>query len=247
MSELTISATETRIPNLWARKLDHFSRLSNDDRHHLDRLITHQKLIDAGTDIITEGNSADDVHVVVEGYGCRYKILPEGSRQIMAYLIPGDICDLHVFILNKMDHSIGALSSCKVVYLPREAILDILETRPALTRALWWATLQDEAILREWLVNMGRRNAYSRVAHLLCELYLRLKIVGLAGDEAFYLPVTQTELADTLGITPVSVNRALQTLRREGLISSKGRMLTILDPGALMDAAASDPSYLHLG
>ena len=234
------------MPNSWARKLDHFARLSDDDRRHLNGLIIRQVAVDADTDIISDGAVTNAVHVMIEGYACRYKLLPDGRRQIMAYLLPGDICDLHIFILKRMDHAIGALSPCRIVRVPREEILGMLETRPALARALWWATLQDEAILRGWLINMGRRDAYARIAHILCELYLRLRVVGLTNSRAFDLPVTQTELADTLGLTPVSVNRALQRLRHAGLIVLKGRALTLINLQGLADAAEFDPSYLHL-
>jgi CRP-like cAMP-binding protein len=233
--------------NPWIRKLENFAPLSDEDKRYLAEIGSQPKRVEADTDIISEGDRPDNVHLIVEGYACRYKILPDGRRQIMAYLIPGDICDLHVFILHEMDHSIGTLAPTRVVYIPRDKILNILESRPNLTRALWWATLQDEAIVREWLVNTGRRDAYRRVSHILCETYYRLRVVDMADNHAFDLPMTQNELADSVGLTPVHVNRMLQRLREEGLIALKGKALTILDPQGLLDAAEFQPNYLHLG
>jgi CRP-like cAMP-binding protein len=168
------------------------------------------------------------VHLILDGFACRYKLTDEGTRQIMAYLVPGDFCDLHVFILKEMDHSIATLSRCTVGDIPRDRILTLLE-RPAIAKALWWATLVDEAVLREGLVNIGRREAAERIAHLVCELLLRLRAVGLANGGGFELPITQAELADIVGLSDVHVNRSLQALREAGLITLKGKHLVILD------------------
>ncbi len=146
---------------------------------------------------------------MLEGFAYRYKLLPDGKRSIFAYLVPGDFCDLNIFILKAMDHSIATLSACTMVDIPRPRILELLE-RPAIARALWWATLVDEATLREWLVNMGRRDAETSIAHLFCEMHLRLKSIGLADGGEFRLPITQNELADTVGLSAVHVNRSLQ-------------------------------------
>jgi predicted PurR-regulated permease PerM/CRP-like cAMP-binding protein len=165
--------------------------------------------VDARTDIIREGDRPDDVRLVLEGFACRYKILPDGKRHIMAYLVPGDLCDMHVFILKEMDHSIGTLSACRVVEIPRPRILEMLE-RPAIAQALWWAALVDEAALREWLVNIGRRPAEQRVGHLLCELLMRLQMVGLTNGNSYELPIIQSDVAETLGLSVVHVNCSLR-------------------------------------
>jgi len=176
----------------------------------------------------------------------RYKLLPDGGRQIMAYLVPGDFCDLHVSILGEMDHGIGALSACEVAYISRRTVEDLTTNRPAITRALWWATLVDEGTLREWLVNMGRRPADQQMAHLFCELLVRLQSVGLATQTSYEFPLTQAELADTLGVSDVHVNRMLQQLRADGLITLQGKRLTIPDVERLHEFAGFDPNYLHL-
>jgi CRP-like cAMP-binding protein len=160
-------------------------------------------------------------------------------------LVPGDFCDLHVFILKEMDHSIATLSRCTVVKIPRQCILELTE-RPAIARALWWAALVDEATLREWLVNIGARPAEQRLAHLLCELLSRLRVVGLADGGQYELPVTQQELGDTTGMSNVHVNRVLQRLRRDGLITLKDKNLVILDVNRLNAFSGFTPNYLHL-
>ena len=231
--------------NLLTRKLENFGRLEPADRQLLDSLLQDVRTIGARSDLIREGDAPSDVHLILDGFACRYKLLPNGSRQIMAYLVPGDFCDLHVFILKTMDHSIGTPSPCRVVRMSRPQILGLLE-RPAIARALWWAALVDEATLREWLVNLGAREAEQRVSHLLCELLLRLRAVGLSSDHTYELPITQAELGETMGLSTVHVNRVLQKLRSEKLITLKARKLVILDWQALVAQSGFNPNYLHL-
>jgi CRP-like cAMP-binding protein len=185
------------------------------------------------------------VHLVLDGFACRYKILRDGSRQIMAYLVPGDICDLHVFLLDHMDHSLGTLSACQIVDFPRTVVLQML-ARPNISKALLLSTMVDEGTLREWLVNIGQRQAEPRIAHLLCELLARLRSVGLVANNRFTLPLTQIEIAETMGMTPVHMNRVLQSLRKKGLISFADKELTVLDVHGLEGEAGWNPNYLHL-
>ena len=231
--------------NVLTRKLEAFGPLPEEDRRLFDGAIGPVRTVPADQDLVREGDQTGDVHLIVEGFACRYKLLKDGSRQIVAFLIPGDFCDLHIFILKTMDHNIATLSRAQVVDLPRSSILEMTE-RPALARALWWATLVDEAILREWLLNNGQREAEERIAHLICELYARLQVVGLAGADRFPLPITQAEIGDALGLSAIHVNRSLQTLRSQGLISLRHRELIIKDPARLKAFASFDPNYLHL-
>ncbi len=228
------------------QKLQHGADLTDEDRQVLEKVITQPRIVDPRQDMIHEGDRPENVHLILEGFACRYKLLPGGERQIMAYFVPGDLCDLHVSILGEMDHSIATLSRCKVVYIPRRAIEEITENNGRINRALWWATLVDEATLREWLVNMGRRPADKQLAHLLCELLVRLQAVGLATENSYDFPVTQAELADTLGISTVHVNRMLQQLRKDGLLTLQGNRLTITDVDGLKGLADFNPNYLHL-
>ena len=228
------------------RKLQAFAPLPEADRRLLDEISRGARDVGPREDLVREGDAPRDVQLVLGGFACRYKVLADGRRHIMAYLVPGDFCDLHVVILKEMDHAIATLSPCRVVSIPRERILELTE-RPALARALWWAALVDEAVLREWLVNIGARTAEERVAHLLCELLVRLRTVGLADGGGFELPITQAEIADTMGLTHIHVNRVLQRLRADGAITLKERRLVILDPGRLMAFSGFNPNYLHLG
>lgn len=164
----------------------------------------------------------------------------------MAFLVPGDFCDLHVAILGAMDHGIATLSGCTVVDIPVLTVEDLTSNHARINRALWWATLVDEGILREWLVNMGRREAPQRLAHLFCELLVRLQTVNLAKDDSYDLPLTQSELGDTLGLSSVHVNRSLQGLRSQGLLTFERGRLSILDVPRLALFAGFDRSYLHL-
>ena len=232
--------------NPLARKLSSFVDLSLDDCRHLDDLCTDTRTWGAGGTLIREGERPEVVFLLLDGWACRYKLLPDGSRQIMAYLIPGDLCDIHIFILKAMDHSIGLLSEANVAAISKAAMQRTLEERPAIARALFWSTLVDEATLREWLVNMGQRDAYARLAHLFCEMWLRMKQIGLTHGNSFTLPVTQEELGDTMGLTSVHVNRVLQRLRAEGLLSLARGQMTLHDIDRLREIAGFDPNYLHL-
>ena len=233
------------IDNALVRKLTGYAHLDDDDKQALNSVVKGMRTVPAHTDLASEGDKPTHVHLILEGFACRYKFTAEGNRQIMAYLVAGDFCDLHVFVLKQMDHSIGTLSPCKVVDIPREQILRLLE-KPRLSLAMWCAALVDAAVLREWLVNIGQRPAEKRLAHVLCELLLRLRIVGMA-DRGYELPLTQVDLADTIGTSTVHLNRVLQQLRREKLISWRDDTLIIHDIDGLMELSGFNPNYLHIG
>ena len=228
------------------RKLESFSPFHASDLDLLTSIVVDPRTIGPHQDIIHEGAAPKDVHLILEGLACRYKILPDGSRQIFSYLVPGDFCDLHVFILEEMDHTIGTLSACKVVDIPRNTILRLME-RPAIARALCWATLVDEGILREGLVNLGRRNAEERIGHFLCELLVRFETVALVRHGRFELPITQAEFGDTMGLSTVHTNRVLQHLRAQKLIAFGKGGVTVLDVDRLKKFSGFNPNYLHLG
>ena len=164
----------------------------------------------------------------------------------MAYLVPGDLCDIRIFLFEQMDHSIGLLSDALVVKIPAVDMLEMMDQYPRIERALMWATLVDEATLREWLLNVGQRDALQRLSHLFCELCVRLSVVSLVDNQdCFVMPLTQSELADTTGMTTVHVNRSMQRLRQDGLIVAKDGKLTILDFDRLAELAGFDDVYLH--
>ena len=232
--------------NILFRKLSCFTDLTVEDGRAIEKLCEHRITVEAKRTLIREGERPNDVYLLLEGWGYRYKLLPDGGRHILAYLIPGDLCDIHIFILKTMDHTLGLLSPATVAVIPQELILEVMDKHPRIERALWWATLVDEAVLREWLVNIGQRDAFKRIAHLFCELWLRMRAVGLASEGQFSLPLTQEEIGDTMGLTTVHINRVVQRMRAAGLIELGRRQLTIIDPKRLMKEAEFEPNYLHL-
>ena len=232
--------------NALVQRLSTLAELSDEDRLQIAELCTDTRQVSSKRHITKEGERPDFVHVMLEGWGARYKTARDGGRQIVDFLVPGDFCDLHVTLLREMDHGIVALTPCRVARINEQQITALTQTNHKIIRAMWWSSLVDQAILREWVLNVGRRKAFERIAHLMCEMHFRMQRVGLVDDGQLSLPVTQQELADATGLTPVHVNRTLGRLRGESLIEFKGGMLTILDIKALQAAAGFDPSYLHV-
>lgn len=227
------------------RKLASVAELPEEDLRLLEKVTEDVRDIAPRRDIIREGEKPDHVHLMLAGWACRYHILPNGKRQISAFMLPGDLCDAHVTILEQMDHSIGALTAAKVAFISK-ALMRELTDRPTIARALWWATLVDEAVLRAWIVNLGKRDAYDRIAHIVCETYARLQNVGLADGGGFEMPVAQEELGDALGLTSVHINRSLKRLREDGVMTFRRGHIQIHDVTRLSKAAGFDPAYLHL-
>ena len=226
-------------------KLELGGPLPEVDREALRSACSDARTVASGSDIISDGASPEHVHLILGGWAARYKLVADGGRQITAFLIPGDFSDAHVAILKRMDHGVVALTPATVAYIPH-AVFDALPARSLeLARALWLATLVDEAVLRAWIVNLGRRDAYAGIAHLICELHARLRNVGLVEEDRFSLPLTQEMFADALGLTPVHVNRIIQRLRADKLITLRGSKLDILDARGLREIAGFDPDYLH--
>lgn len=233
------------MPNVFVEKLAGYGFLAPADREMLAAACQNVRTLPARHDLIREGDEPGPVFVMLAGWGCRYKLLRDGSRQILAFLLPGDFCDLHVGILREMDHSIATLTRAEVAIIPRERMEELGEARPMIMRAFWWAQLVDEGVLRAWIVSMGRRNSLERVAHLICELYLRMRNIGLAGNDRCEMPLTQVVLADALGLTPIHINRVLRKLREDGVMELGGGKLIISDPEKLARIAGFDDNYLH--
>lgn len=200
-----------------------------------------------GEDVVSERDRPTHSALVLSGFTCRYKILPDGQRQIMAFHIAGDVPDLQSLHLSVMDHSIGCLTATTVALLPHKPLREVIYGNPGLCHVLWRDTLVDAAIQREWMLGIGRLSAYARIAHLLCELLVKHWLAGLTDGRSFSLPVTQTELGDALGLSSVHVNRVLQALRRDGLIEFDRGSATVLDWELLRTAGAFDPTYMHVG
>jgi CRP-like cAMP-binding protein len=227
-------------------KLSNYVNLPQADSTVLEDLSRKPEHIAAHTDLIRESAAPDSVYLILTGWACRYKVLPDGKRQIMDYFIPGDLSDQRIFVLTRMDHFITTMTAASVVVIPAQTMIDLTDGHPRIAQALWWNTLVDEAVTREWVVNVGQRKALERVAHLICEMFVRTRAVGLSDGLSFDFPITQTDLADTVGLTLVHTNRILQNLRAKRLIAWTRHKLTILDFDRLATLSMFNPQYLHL-
>jgi len=234
-------------PNeIMIRKLESNFPLTSEEKQALNKLPIQSVDIKTNQDIVRVGDQPTQCCLLIEGFSCVYKLSLAGKRQIMAIHVPGDIPDLQSLHLNVIDINIASISPCKIGYILHDDVHRLCERFPRLIPVFWRETLVDASIFREWLLNIGQRVAYARIAHLICELVLRLKAVGLIKENTFEMPVTQAELADATGMTPVHMNRVLQMLRAEGLISTGRNEMTILDWPKLKEAGEFDPLYLHL-
>jgi CRP-like cAMP-binding protein len=230
---------------LLIRKLESIGTLSPTERDALRRLKTSRLHVDAHHDIAREGDRPNAITLVVQGLLCRYKIVADGKRQIMSFHIPGDLPDLPSLVIPVMDHSLCTLVASELAVIPRTALLDLLAEQPQLAQLFWRDTLIDAAIFREWMVGIGRRSAYSRIAHLFCEMIVRMRAVGLSSDHTVELPMTQTDIADALGLSTVHVNRTLQELRGAGLLKYNRGTLVAVDWPGLREAGEFEQNYLH--
>jgi CRP-like cAMP-binding protein len=231
--------------NRFIQKLSGFASLSAGDIAALAAATATPRHFGAKHDLIREGDRPGPVFVMLEGWACRYKILPNGSRQILAYLMPGDSCDLHIGLLAEMDHSIQTITPAVVATIERTEMDAIMERQPGVGRAMYVGQLIDEGTMRAWITSMGRRASIERAAHLMCELYLRARNIGLTLEPRLALPLSQTMLADSLGMTPVHLNRVLKELRDSGVMTLQRGSLIIEDPVGLIRIAGFDENYLH--
>ncbi len=228
-------------------RLQHYVQFADDERASIENACTGPAVtVRQRRDLIREGDRPRGVNLILDGWAFRYKTLEDGRRQIISFYLPGDLCDQHGYILKEMDHSVGALTQVRYVEIPRDRIEALAAMGPRVSQALWWDSLTAAAIQREWTVNLGQRDAIERLAHLFCELFFRLRAVDLVNDRSCEIPLTQTDLAEATGMTPVHVNRMVQELRARGLIRWKGREFEALDLDGLCDVAMFNPTYLHL-
>src|SRR5215204_2675597 len=228
------------------RKLESIVSLDENERATLLNLPLQVMHLKADQDIVREGDRPTRSCALLDGFACTFKVTAEGKRQITAFHIPGDIPDLQSLHLEVLDTSLATLTRCKVGFIQHEALQDLCDRHPRIAKALWRETLIDAAIFRDWTVNVGRREAYARIAHVLCELMVRLQVVGLTQDHTVQIPITQNEFADATGLSNVHVNRVLQALRSDGLIVLRGNTFQVVDWDKLKHAGDFDPTYLHL-
>jgi CRP-like cAMP-binding protein len=234
------------MPLSLARKLAHFIRLSDDEWRVLQSMSVRRRQVMARSDVVSEGDQPTELSLITEGFACRYKILVNGRRQILAFLIPGDICDLRALLRGKMDHGVVAVNNNQIAAIPRQNIFDAIEKYPRIGLALWHETMLDAAIFRQWIIDNGRRSSYQRIAHLICEIGARLEVIGRLHGGNYDLPMTQTHLADAMGLSLVHVNRTLKQLRVDGLLTVREHEVTVVDWDRLRPAAEFDPGYLQM-
>jgi CRP-like cAMP-binding protein len=229
------------------RKLSYRVELDADDRSAIFALSFTVKVVERHHYITREHDIATHAGVMLSGYAVRAKAVASGDRQIVSIHMKGDLVDLQNALLKRSDHSVQMLTTSEIALIPREAILKLAMERPMVARAMWLETLVDGSIFREWIANVGRRDARTRIAHLLCEFSLRLKVAGLGEDSNYMLPMTQEQLGDATGLTSVHVNRTIKALEREGLIErSDPRTIHIGDWRKLAEVGDFDSNYLHL-
>ena len=235
----------TSLTDALIRKLRLNAELDTDDIGAIERLPFTREQLTAGTFIVREGDRPTRCCLVVDGFLFRAKTTEDSKRQILSFHLPGDIPDLQSLHLHVSDHDLVALNDATVGFIPHEALHAITSARPKVAAVLWRETLIDSALFRDWIVNVSRRPAPARMAHLISELARRLEGVGLLKDDQAYLPLTQVHLADALGLTSVHVNRVLQELRRDGVMDLRDRVLRFSDVERLEELGAFDPLYLH--
>ncbi|MGI4807121.1 MAG: Crp/Fnr family transcriptional regulator [Janthinobacterium lividum] len=233
------------MPNRFIEKLLGYVDLTDNEIGTLEDATSRPKAFGPRQDLIREGDKPGPVLVVLEGWAIRYKVLPNGTRQIMAFLMPGDACDLHIGMLAEMDHSIQTVTAAKVATIDGKLMGELMNAHQGIARAMYIAQLTDEGTLRAWIVSLGRRSSIESVAHLLLELYVRGIRAGISTTDQVEFPLSQTVLADALGMTPVHINRVLQELRRSGAIELQRGIMRIADPGALTQLSGFDDNYLH--
>jgi CRP-like cAMP-binding protein len=228
------------------KKLRRRIEISAEEERSIRQAVAETRRVGADQILIRSGEELSSSIVLLDGWLARSKDLAGGERQITELHVAGDFADLHGFTLKRLDHDVVTLSECVVAVVPHERLQQITERYPRLARAFWFSTNVDGAINRELALSLGQRSAIARMAHLFCELYARLDVVGRTRSNGYEFPLTQRELSECLGLTVVHANRTLQELRRRGLVELESRQLTILDRGGLEGLAEFDPSYLYI-
>jgi len=228
------------------RRLNYYAAIGEDEQAALAALPYEDETIEAGADIVTHGERPQEAFIVKSGWAARYISLEDGRSQILNFMLPGDMYDLQVFIAGSADHSITALTKADIMRVRRKDILELFAGPTRAGAAFWWATLQEEAILREQIVRNGRRSARERVAHLLLELHRRAVLVGEGAGNEFRMPISQVLIADALGLSFVHVNRVIRSFVNDAFIDRDKTSLVLLDRDALVKIADFSEDYLHL-
>jgi CRP-like cAMP-binding protein len=229
------------------RKLNVREELDESDRNAILALPLSVRSVQAGQYLVWDGDKPQYTCLLVSGFACRHKLAGDGGRQIVSIHLRGDIIDLQNSLLGTADHNVQMLTAGEIAMIPIEAVRDLALRHPSVGMAMWYETLVEGSIFREWVLNIGRRDARTRIAHLLCELALRMESADLGEHINYELPITQEQLADSVALTSVHVNRTLMKLEEDGLITRRRRMITVIDWKQMIIVADFEPRYLHVG
>lgn len=242
----SVIASSTSVLAPMVGKLEKWSPLADAEREALLALPHTVRTITAGGYVGRDGDRPSHCNLLLSGFAYRHKLTGDGGRQILAIHLRGDLMDLQNLFLEVSDHSVQTLTEAEVAMIPRDAMREVAFLHERIARALWVDTLVDASIFREWVVNVGRRDSRTRIAHILCEFSLRLEAAGLGAEHRYELPMTQEQLADAVGLTPVHVNRVLKSLGDDGLIRREKRSLVILNWERMREVGDFNDRYLHL-
>lgn len=240
-------ASTTPIVQPLFTKLLNYGELSADEKQSLEDAVSSVKEILPDHDLVAEGTSPEHSCLLLSGFAARYNINLEGKRQITALHVAGDFVDLHSFLMKPMDHSIGAINTCRIALVSHTALAHITEDHPRLTRMLWLNTLIDAGTHRRWAFNLGSLQGHQHLAHLICEMYLRMAQIGATDPKgSFHVPLTQMILSECLAFSPVYTNRVVQKLRGQNAVSWDRDLIIIKDWDRLVQTAEFDPTYLRM-
>ncbi|MEJ7935574.1 Crp/Fnr family transcriptional regulator [Sphingobium sp. AN558] len=222
------------------------NQLSQDDLATLETAVSEVRTVPGRRTLAEKGAPITFSTYLIEGIICRYMDDRDGARQLVAVHVPGDFVDLHGYPLKRLDHDVATITTCKIACVPHGALDEIVATRPKLAKMLWFSTLLDAAMHREWIFRLGRLDAIARVGHFFCEIEAKLRAVGRSDGSTFLLPLTQADLGEACGMTPVHMNRMLRELKEQGLMEVRRDIVIMTDRSALMRLCEFDPSYLFI-
>lgn len=227
------------------RKLKRLETLSNEDVAHLAALRSRVEMVSRFRQLVREGETPHDCCLLLSGYAARHKVTFKGARQIVSFHMAGDLLDIQHLMLAKADHTVEAITSARIAWIAKTDLIRLAWERPNIGRALWRDCLIDASVFREWVLNVGRRDARSRIAHMLCEFVVRCEAAGLGSRESFELPMTQMQIGDATGLTAVHVNRTLRSLDEDGALQRDRNRFSVLHWDRLCSIAEFDAAYLH--
>lgn len=228
------------------RRISFYADLDDDDQRVIMDLKGREQRFEKNTEIVDAGQELDSILIVKEGWAVRYKSLEDGRRQVLNVLLPGDLFDLQVLVAAEADHSVKTVSNLTGLSVRPSVFRRLLTESGKLTLAFWWMQVQEEAFLREQIVRNGQQTARERIGHFLLELHRRAQIAGEGTREGFRVPLTQTIIADALGLTPIHTNRVLRQLERDGFLERNDGWIIFKDAAGLAEISQFDPSYFHL-